>query len=93
MSHWKTFEYEARDVTGIADTETGKTIADVIDAKHAPLIAAAPELLAAAKEAMAQWWSDCDRLGDATGQLQDDSRSAVAYRAIRDAIAKATAPA
>lgn len=58
-------------------------------AANAKLIAAAPELYEAAVVALHQWWNDCDRLGDATDQLRDDSPSAKAYRALEAALAKA----
>lgn len=67
----------------VIEEETGANIAVTYEAKHAPLVAAAPEMLAALKNA-----------GNvlaalATGQLERIERNSPALMQIRDAIAKA----
>ena len=78
----------------VIDETTGKNIAVTYDAKHAPLVASAPELLAALKQAITVMEETMQNLcdGDRDGEDQEaiDNLDAQIQQA-RAAIAKATA--
>lgn len=83
MNNWYTMTKANAAQGQVADEVTGKTIAVTYDAKHAPLVAAAPALLEALEGIM-------QGIEDACECLDEAPRGHCFYCMARAAIARAT---